>query len=154
MTVVSPVIDLRSLQRAWVAFDELAHLRPIRTKRDYDRTIHLMNGLLDVVGDTEDHPLSGLLDLVGEIVAEYGSRQYAIPRGSPRDVLRFLMEQRGLRQADLGAVVPQSNLSAILSGKREVSATLAGKLSDYFEVGAEVFIRIPERTKSKRRVNP
>ncbi len=144
MTVVGPTIDVRSLQRAWVAFDGLAHLRPIRTKRDYDRTVHLMNSLLDVVGDAEDHPLSGLLDLVGEIVAEYDSRRLAIPRGNPREVLRFLMEQRGLRQADVARIIPQSNLSAILAGKRDISAALAGKFAAFFGVGPEVFISLPD----------
>ncbi len=144
MTAAAPAIDVRSLQKAWGAFDELAHLRPIRTKKDYDRTVRLMNNLLDVVGDTEDHPLSGLLDLVGEIVAEYDSRRHAIGRGNPRELLSFLMQQRGLRQADLSGVVPQSNLSAILAGKRQISVSMAGKLSAFFGVSPEVFIPIPE----------
>lgn len=144
MTVATLDIDVRSLQKAWAAFDELAHLRPIRTKKEYDRTVRLMNGILDVVGDAEDHPLAGLLDLVGEIVAEFDSRRHAIPRGSPREVLRFLMEQREMRQSDLAGVVPQGNLSAILAGRREISATLAGRLSSFFGVSAEVFIPRPD----------
>jgi HTH-type transcriptional regulator/antitoxin HigA len=70
MRVATPAIDVRSLQRALVAFGELAHLRPTRTKKEYDRTVRLMNSLLDVVGNADDHPLSGLVDLVGEIVGE------------------------------------------------------------------------------------
>jgi HTH-type transcriptional regulator/antitoxin HigA len=36
--------------------------------------------------------------------------------------------------------VPQGNLSAILSGKRKISASLAGKLARYFNVSPAVFI--------------
>ena len=47
---------------------------------------------------------------------------------------------RNLRQGDLAEIVPQGNLSAILAGKRQISATLAGKLARYFNVGAAVFV--------------
>ena len=43
-------------------------------------------------------------------------------------------------QDDLCAIVPQSNLSAILSGKRKISATLAGKLGKFFGVSPAIFV--------------
>lgn len=118
----------------------MAHLRPIHDKKSYVRMTTLMNSLLDVAGDDEDHPLSGLLDLVSDMVARYEQEHYAIEPAEPRDALRFLLESRGLKQEDLSAVVPQSNLSAILSGKRNISATLAGKLGKFFGVSSALFI--------------
>lgn len=44
------------------------------------------------------------------------------------------MEARRLKQEDLSAIVSQSNLSAVLAGKRNISATLAGKLDKCFGV--------------------
>ena len=41
-------IDIPALQVSWQAFDTVAHLRPIHSKADYDRTGTLMNALLDV----------------------------------------------------------------------------------------------------------
>ncbi len=133
-------LDLKVLQQTWVAFDRLAHLRPIRTEEEYDRTIALLNHLLDVVGEQEEHELSGLLDLVGELVSDYDTRHFAIEASEPKEVLRYLMEVRGLKQSDLAEIVPQSNLSAILAGRRRISATLAGKLAKYFSISATVFI--------------
>ncbi len=60
--------DLFDLPETWAAFDRIAHLRPIRTEEEYDRTVSLLNYLLDMVGDQEDHALSGLLDLVSKLV--------------------------------------------------------------------------------------
>jgi len=102
--------------------------------------VALMNRLLDVVGDDEDHALSGLLDLVGELVEDYDASHHAIEASEPREVLRYLIELRGLRQGDLADIVAQSNLSAILAGKRRISARLAGKLARYFKVSPAVFI--------------
>ncbi len=133
-------IDIRTLQKAWAAFDRVAHLRPIRSEAEYDRTVALMNYLLDVVGDKEGHALAGLLDLVGELVEDYESSHLAIEPSEPREVLRYLIEIRGLKQGDLAQIVPQSNLSAILAGKRKISATLAGKLARFFKVSPAVFV--------------
>ena len=139
-TPANKAIDIPALQVAWQAFNTVAHLRPIHSEADYDRTVTLMNALLDVAGDDEDHPLSGLLELAAELVSRYEQEHHAIEAANPRDALRFLMEARGLKQEDLSAIVPQSNLSAILAGKRKISATMAGKLGAFFGISPAVFV--------------
>lgn len=133
-------IDIRAIQASWQAFDAMAHIRPIQSESDYERMTALMNALLDETGDDEEHPLSGLLDLVSDLVSKYEQEHHAIEPAEPKEVLRFLLDVRGLKQEDLSAVVPQSNLSAILAGKRKISATLAGKLGKFFGVSPAVFI--------------
>ena len=140
MTTAIAALDIKALQKTWAAFDRIAHLRPIRTEEEYDRTVSLMNCLLDMVGEQEDHALSGLLDLVSELVADYDTNHFAIEASEPNEVLRYLIELRGLKQGDLAEIVPQSNLSAILSGKRKISATLAGKLAKSFNISPAVFV--------------
>lgn len=141
-TASDDTIDIRALQQTWTAFDRVAHLRPIRNEEEYDRTVTLMNYLVDVVGDKETHALAGLLDLVGELVEDYESGHFAIEPSEPREVLRYLIEIRGLKQGDLADIVAQSNLSAILAGKRKISATLAGKLARFFRVSPAVFVPV------------
>ena len=140
MTTTAASFDVQVLRKTWAAFDRIAHLRPIRGEAEYDRTVALMNRLLDVVGDDAEHALSGLLDLVGELVEDYDASHYAIEASEPREVLRYLIELRGLKQGDLADIVAQSNLSAILAGKRRISTKLAGKLARYFKVSAAMFI--------------
>ena len=140
MTTATATLDIKALQKTWAAFDRIAHLRPIRTEKEYERTVSLMNYLLDMIGDRENHALSGLLDLVSELVAEYDTSHYAIEASEPNEVLRYLIELRGLKQGDLAEIVPQSNLSAILAGKRKISATLAGRLGKFFNISPAVFV--------------
>jgi HTH-type transcriptional regulator/antitoxin HigA len=142
MQATQTQFDIRAIQSSWAAFDSMVHLRPIRDEAGYDRMVALMNSLLDVVGDDEDHALSGLLELVGDVVSKYEREHHAIEPSAPRDSLRFLIDARGLNQDDLGAIVPQSNLSAILAGKRKISATLAGKLGKFFGVSPALFVPI------------
>lgn len=132
--------DIKAIQTSWQKFDTMAHLRPIHDEKSYVRMTALMNSLLAAAGDDEDHPLSSLLNLVSDMVAKYEQEHHAIEPAEPRGALRFLMEARGLKQEDLSPVLAQSNLSAILSGKRKISAALAGKLGKYFGVSAALFV--------------
>ena len=52
------------------------------------------------------------------------------------------MEALRLKQEDLSGIVPQSNLSAILAGKRNISATLAGKLGKFFGVSPALSVSV------------
>ncbi len=118
MQAVQTPFNIRAIQSSWPKFDSL----------------------LDVVGDNEDHALSGLLELVGDLVSNFERENYAIEPAAPKDSLRFLIAARGLKQDDLSSIVPQSNLSAILAGKRKISAALAGKLGKFFGVSPAIFV--------------
>lgn len=102
--------------------------------------VSLMNSMLDAIGDDEDHPLSGLLNLIGDLISKYEQKHYAIEQAEPRDALRFLMDVRGLKQEELAVIIHQSNLSAILAGKRKISASLAGKSGKFFDVSPAIFV--------------
>lgn len=140
MQAAQAQFDIRAIQISWAAFESVVHLRPIHDEAGYDQMVALMNSLLGVVGDDEDHALSGLLELVGDVVSKYEREHYAIEAAAPKDSLRYLIEARGLNQEDLSTLVPQSNLSAILAGKRNISATLAGKLGKFFGVSPALFV--------------
>jgi HTH-type transcriptional regulator/antitoxin HigA len=140
MLTAEAQFDIPALEASWLAFESVADLRPIRTDADYERMVSLMNAILSAVGDDEDHPLSGFLELVSDLVSLYERGRFPIPPADPAEALRFLMEARGLRQEDLSGVVAQGNLSAILAGKRSVSARLAGKLGRFFGVNPALFI--------------
>lgn len=140
MQAVQTQFNIRAIQSSWSKFDSLVHLRPIHDAAGYDEMTALMNTLLDAVGDNEDHALSGLLELVGDLVSNFERENYAIEPAAPKDSLQFFIAARGLKQDDLSSIVPQSNLSAILAGKRKISATLAGKLGKFFGVSPAIFV--------------
>jgi HTH-type transcriptional regulator/antitoxin HigA len=140
MRTAQTQFDIKAIQSSWQKFDTMAQLRPIHDAKSYARMTALMNKLLDAAGDDEEHPLSSLLDLVSDMVSQYEQTHHAIAAAEPKDALRFLIEARGLKQDNLSELVPQSNLSAILAGKRKISAALAGKLGKFFGVSPALFI--------------
>jgi len=116
-------------------------LRAITSERHYRAMVEFMNELLDEVGDNASHALAGLLDVVTTFVQNFEERSVEIPATKPSSMLRFLMEQHGLRQADLAEIFgSQSNVSEILNDKREINARQARSLAKRFKVSPAVFI--------------
>jgi HTH-type transcriptional regulator/antitoxin HigA len=134
-------LDTVSARRTWQAFQGTFGLAAIRTRKQHDRTIALLNQLLDVVGENERHPLAGLLDLVGDLVAGYEARAHPVPDAAPRDVLQLLMKEHGLTQAGLrDELGGQSVVSDILKGKRDINTRQAKALAARFGVSPAAFI--------------
>ena len=110
-------------------------------EQQYRAMVAFMNKLLETIGDRETHPLMGLLDIVTVFVRDYEERNVEIPDAEPAAVLRFLMEQHGLRQTDLAELFgSQSNVSEALSGKRKINVRQARALAKRFGVSVAVFV--------------
>ena len=112
----------------------------IRTEEEYDRAIERMNELIDLIGTNEEHPMYEFLDTLGTLIHAYEEENYAIPPASGAAVLGFLMEEHGLRQAELPEVGSQGVISEILSGKRELNVRQIRALAKRFQVSPAVFI--------------
>ena len=134
------VPDPEAILRAWMPFKKLVGVTSVRTEDDYAQARATIDALLDEVGDNESHPLADVLDYLGDQVKAYEDENFQIPEAEPREVLRFLMEQHGLKQEDLGDCAPQSRISDILSGKRSISKEIAKRLAHRFHVRADVFL--------------
>ena len=130
-------MKIREIQPHWTV------IRPylsIRNEEDYDRAIEQMNELVDIVGTDEDHPMYEFLDTLGTLIHAYEEKNYPMPPVSGSEVLRYLMEEHGLRQVDLPEVGSQGVVSEILNGKRELNVRQIRELAKRFHVSPAVFI--------------
>ena len=55
-------------------------------------------------------------------------------------MLRFLMDQHGLKQEDLSDCAPQGRISDILNARRAISKDVAKRLAHRFGVRPDVFL--------------
>ena len=82
------------------------------------------------------------LGVLTTLIADYERTRWPAKRKkfSPGEMLAYLLEQSGLKQTDLADIAPQSNISAMLRGKRPISKEVALKLARRFHVSAELFL--------------
>lgn len=80
------------------------------------------------------------IELLTLLIERYEEEHYSIPKASPVEVLRFLIEQHGLKQRDLAAELgSESVVSEVLSGKRKLNTAHIEQLSKRFRVSPAVF---------------
>jgi len=81
-----------------------------------------------------------LADLLTLLIEDYEGKHYQLPKSSPLSMLRFLMEEHGLKQKDLVDLFgTPSIVSEVLNGKRELSKEHIRRLSAYFHLSPELF---------------
>jgi HTH-type transcriptional regulator/antitoxin HigA len=115
-------------------------LKPIRTKGDYNRAMHIIEML---AGRTDlNNDQAAYLESLSILVEAYESEHYEIePAGSPLQTLAFLLEENGLSGSDLGRILGQRQLgSKILRGERDLSKAHIKTLAEYFAVDPSLFL--------------
>ena len=127
----------KDIQTHWASIQPILS---IHNEREYDLAIKRLDELLDEVGDDEKHPLYGLLDTLSTLIEVYEEQHYPIPESSGVDMLRYLMEEHGLRQSDLPEIGSQGVVSEILNGKRELNVRQIRKLAERFRVSPAAFV--------------
>lgn len=82
-----------------------------------------------------------LLETLAILVEAYEDEHYPMPEVAPNEVLKFLLEDRELKQKDLLHIFGSSGIaSEVINGKRSISKAQAKKLSEFFKVSVELFI--------------
>ncbi len=115
-------------------------LGSIRTKKEYERAVGLLDAILDEIGEDEKHPMAELADAISVFVERYEAEHSPIPAGKPAEVLRFLMAEHGLRQSDFADIGSQGVISELLAGKRGLNTRQIRKLVKRFGVSPAVFV--------------
>ena len=132
--------EIQRITKRYRSLCEMVPLKPITSESAYAAAVHRLNQLLDAGGADQHNELAGLVDALGQMINAYERRRHALPEAHPRDVLRYLMEDRGLSQTDLADVASQGTISDILAGRRGISTALAKKLAGRFGVSVAVFV--------------
>jgi len=111
----------------------------IANEREFDRMAQTLERLAFRPDLSPEE--TALAELLARLVQDYDDRRHPLRKLPPHAMIRFLMEQRGLRQADLLPVFgSRSVASDVLSGKREPSKAHIRRLVEFFRAPAELFL--------------
>jgi HTH-type transcriptional regulator/antitoxin HigA len=125
------------------SYRELIARFPLRPIRD-EATLDAASGLAGELAAREDltEEEAAYLEVLADQIERYEDEHHEIPGASPADVLRYLMEARGLTGASLsaGTGLPRSLISEVLGGGRGLSKARIATLAEFFGVPADVFL--------------
>lgn len=130
---------MQTATKAYLVLVEEVPLRPIRSDEELDRAIAAIDSLLDkpkLSRDQEDY-----LDVLSDLVHKYEQEVHPIEAASDSEMLRHLMESRGMTQTALSnaTMIAVSTISEILGGKRRLARQHISAVSKFFGVSADAF---------------
>ncbi len=116
-------------------------LRPIRSEAELSRAIAAVDRLTDVEspGDEEQDYLAVLANLIADYEDEHEDDDVS----PAEDMLRHLIDSRGVTQAEVGmrgSGLSDATISHILVGHRPPSRKAIAALASYFKVDPAVFL--------------
>ncbi len=125
-------------------------LRPIRSEKELDRAIAVINSLLD--RDRLSAAEADYLDVLGDLVERYESKTHPMKDVSDGAMLRFLIDQRGVKQVEVARAtgIAESTISEVIAGKVQLTRAQIGKLADYFHVSPAVFMPATSNGRNER----
>jgi len=140
-------MNARDLAASWRLFHQASGLgAPIADEQQYEEALAAVGELMGEVAADEASSIAGLVELLAERIQAYEARIHPWPgNATPAQVLRFLMDERGMKQSDLADIGSQGVVSEILSGKRDLNVRQIGRLAEVFHVSPATFFPASQR---------
>src|SRR5882762_7367188 len=114
--------------------------RVITRDGEHERMLAEVEKLMDK-GEHRSAEEDAALDLMVHLIKDYEEEHHPLPDPSPHEMLVYLMEQRGLKQAGLLPIFKSRGyVSDVVKAKRAISKAHAKQLAEFFHVSANLFI--------------
>ncbi|WP_347050291.1 helix-turn-helix domain-containing protein [Flavobacterium olei] len=114
-------------------------IKPIRTENDYDLALERVNTLFNAKQNTDE---ADELDILVTLIEKYEKIHYPIPEPDPIEAIKFVMEQKGLTDADLGILLnSRSRVSEIFKRKRALTIKQIRVLTKELQIPASILIK-------------
>jgi len=133
-------IQISGAAKAWQDLQHYIPFSTIHSEQQYEQALEALEVLLDASNNDENHPLADMLETLGELIHVYEEEHLPMNDARGVDVVRLLMQEHQLTQANLPEVGSQGIVSEVLSGKREMNIRMIRSLSERFQLDPKVFI--------------
>jgi HTH-type transcriptional regulator/antitoxin HigA len=115
-------------------------IAPIKTDRDYRRTLRQIEGLMDAKRNT---PEGDRLDVLATLVEAWEAKHYPLDLPDPVEAIKYHMDQQGLAARDLVPFIGSRNrVYEVLSRKRPLSLAMVRRLHQGLGIPAESLIGV------------
>jgi HTH-type transcriptional regulator/antitoxin HigA len=114
-------------------------INPIKTEKDYDLALERINVLFDAKLNTNE---GDELDILVTLIEKYEQIHYPIPEPDPIEAIKFMMEQNGLTDNDLGIILnSRPRVTELFKRKRALSIKQIRLLTEKLHIPAAILIK-------------
>ena len=111
------------------------NIKPIKNETNYQDALNLIDKLMNAKPNTDE---MDELEILTTLVEVYEEQHYKIDAPDPIEAIKFRMEQEGLKQKDLVAIVgSKSRVSEVLNKKRKLTIEMIRSLHKQLHIPVE-----------------
>ena len=115
-------------------------IAPIKKRRDYQRALKDIEGLMSAKRNTRE---GDRLDILVTLVEAWERKHYPLDLPDPVEAIRYHMEQSGLQPRDLIPFIGSRNrVHEVLNRRRELTLNMIRRLHQGLGIPAESLIKI------------
>lgn len=115
------------------------NIAPIKTQRDYRRTLKAIEGLMTAKRNTQE---GDRLDLLVTLVEAWERKHYPLDLPDPVEAIKYHMDQNGLKPRDLIPFFGSRNrVHEVLNRKRPLTLKMILRLHQGLGIPAESLIK-------------
>jgi HTH-type transcriptional regulator / antitoxin HigA len=119
---------------------DFSAVRTIRSDEEYEVALRELRPLFEADPDPASEA-GAHLEGLALLIEAYENARWPIPKATPIEVLKFMMEQNDRTQADLGRLLgSRSRASEIMSGKRDLTLDYIRLLSREWHIPAAALV--------------
>ncbi|MGE0371052.1 MAG: type II toxin-antitoxin system HigA family antitoxin [Gammaproteobacteria bacterium] len=113
-------------------------IRPIRTKRDYERALRRIETLMDADPGSDE---GDELEVLATLVDVYEEKHFPVGAADPVEAILFRMDQQGLERKDLEPFIgSRHRVSEVLNRKRGLSLDMIRRLHAGLGIPLQVLV--------------
>jgi HTH-type transcriptional regulator/antitoxin HigA len=113
-------------------------IRPIRTKRDYERALQRIERLMDADPGSDE---GDELEVLATLVEVYEEKHFPMGAADPIEAILFRMDQQGLQRKDLEPFIgSRHRVSEVLNRKRGLSLDMIRRLHAGLGIPLQVLV--------------
>ncbi|PIB27869.1 type II toxin-antitoxin system HigA family antitoxin [Maribacter sp. 4G9] len=114
-------------------------IKIIKSENQYRQYLERFNKIFDA---EEGTPESDEFDLLALVIEKYENEHYHIEEPHPLEAIRFMMEQNGISEGDLGKIInSRSRVSELFSGTRKLTLNHIRAINKRLHVPADILIK-------------
>ncbi len=96
---------------------------------------------MEIFHAVPDSPEDDELGVLIVLIKDFEDKHYPMPELDALEVIKIKMKEMGMKNKDLEPLIgTKGHVSAVLSGKREITLKMAQRLKNHFNIPAEVFL--------------
>jgi HTH-type transcriptional regulator / antitoxin HigA len=117
-------------------------IAPIKTKRDYRRTLKTIESLMSAKRNT---PEGDHLDVLVTLVEAFERKHFPLDLPDPVEAIKYHMDQKGLQPRDLIPFIGSRNrVHEVLNRKRPLTLKMIWRLHEGLGIPAESLIKVAQ----------